>query len=134
MSEVCQDCGTAISTRARANVWNGERVVCSPCLRRRKERIELEARLPAIRAAMVGWPDRLWLVHDRQHQSGPYTTEQLIELLRTRRVDWGWHIWREGMTAWKAPAQLFTMPELAKDGQIRLREFCRLNDKESDVS
>ena len=75
---------------------------------------------------MVGWPDKPWLVNDGKQQWGPYTTDQLIELLRTHRVDWLWHVWREGMTSWKVPAQLFTMPELEPDGQIRLRDFVHL--------
>ena len=102
-------------------------VLCSSCYRERNDRAEFEASVPELLAAIVGWPDKPWLVHDGTKEWGPYTTEQLIELLRQRRVEWLWNVWREGMKAWKPAGQLFTMPELTGDGQIRLREFIKLN-------
>jgi GYF domain 2 len=53
---------------------------------------------------------------------GPYPTAQMIELLNSRRIDWAWNIWREGMTRWTPVARLFTIPELS-NGKIELRDF-----------
>ena len=127
MDEICQDCGKTISRRARANVWNGDRIVCSRCYKVRKQRADFESRVPALRVAMVGWPDKPWIVHDGRQQSGPFTTDQLIALLRAGQVDWLWSVWREGMKEWKKPASLFTMPELTAGGEIRLRDFIQFN-------
>ncbi len=77
---------------------------------------------------MVGWPDKLWLVNDGNRQLGPYTTERLVELLRAGQVDWLWRIWRDGMKTWTPAAQLFTIPELSPDHDIRLRDFIHLNE------
>lgn len=128
VDKFCDGCGKVISGRARANVWHGEQLLCSSCFRKRKQQADLEARIHGLRGAMVGWPDKLWLVHDGAKQWGPYTTEQLIELLRQRRVDWLWNVWREGMREWRPVGRLFTIPEFADDGQIRLREFVKLNE------
>lgn len=70
-----------------------------------------------------GNDDALWLVHDGRQQWGPYTTEQLVQMLYAKQVDWLWNVWREGMNKWRPFANLFTIPELASDGQIRLRNF-----------
>jgi hypothetical protein len=127
VDEVCEDCGNPISRRARANIWNSERVLCTSCYNDRKNRAEFEARVPEIRAKMVGWPDKLWLVNDGSRQLGPFSTDQVIELLRAGRIDWLWEVWREGMAAWKPAASLFTNPQLSDDGKLRLREFIHLN-------
>lgn len=66
--------------------------------------------------------DALWLVHDGRQQWGPYSTEQMIQMLYAKQVDWLWSIWRQGMEKWLAVGQLFTNHEI--DGQpIRLRDF-----------
>lgn len=70
-----------------------------------------------------GNDDALWLVHDGRQQWGPYSTEQVIQMLREKRIDWMWNVWREGMDKWRKIANLFTDPQLANDGQIRLRNF-----------
>jgi hypothetical protein len=118
MDEVCEQCGATISRRARANVWNDEKVVCTSCL---KELQGAERRTEAAHA-LAGKPGAPWLVRHGQNQQGPYPTEQLIELLRRGRVDWLWEIKRDGMTAWKKAANLFTIPELS-NGKIELRDF-----------
>jgi hypothetical protein len=127
-NEVCRDCGNDIGPRARANIWHGERILCSDCYRQRKQREAFEARVPELRAAMVGWPDKPWFVKVGEKQLGPYTTECLVGHLRAGRIDWLWKVWRDGMKSWKPAAQLFTNPELADDGQVRLREFIHLNE------
>jgi len=118
MDTTCEKCGKTISRRARANVWEGQCIVCTPCLGELKT-AELRA---ANLAAMVGYSGRGWLIHDGRGQRGPYTTAQLIELLRAGRVKWEWQIWRDGMTKWVPIARLFTVPELSK-GRIELRDF-----------
>jgi hypothetical protein len=72
---------------------------------------------------LSGNHDADWLVYDGNRQWGPYSTVQLIDLLRSGRVDWLWLLWREGMAKWMPAARLFTHPKLAADGQIRLRRF-----------
>lgn len=74
---------------------------------------------------LTGKDDADWLVHDGNQQWGPYPTDRLIELLKQGQVDWLWNIWREGMANWTPAARLFTIPELSKDGQIRLRAFAK---------
>ena len=69
-----------------------------------------------------GMPDAPWLVYDGRQQHGPYTTQQMVDMLVRGQVDWLWHVWREGMAKWVPAAQLFTIPELSLDGKCRLRE------------
>src|SRR5438552_2546512 len=108
MEETCQECGTTISRRARANVWNGERIVCTPCLKKLQAAVQRQ-QVACQMAGKCGFP---WLVYDGRGQHGPYSTEQLIQLLRGGRVEWEWTVWRDGMKAWKSAANLFTIPEL----------------------
>lgn len=70
-------------------------------------------------AGVAGSP---WHVHDGRQQLGPFTTAQLIELLRAKRVDWMWNVRREGMLNGVPAARLFTTPELSR-GRIELRDF-----------
>jgi hypothetical protein len=49
--EICQECQKSISRKAVANVWNGERIVCTACYRKLdRERHQCEA-LEAARSA-----------------------------------------------------------------------------------
>lgn len=118
MEESCQQCGKTISRRAKANVWGGERIVCTPCLK------ELEGAERRQQAAysLAGKPGTPWTVSGGGKRHGPFPTNELIELLRQGRVDWMWDVWRDGMTAWRKAANLFTIPELS-DGRIELRDF-----------
>lgn len=118
MDVACDECGATISSRAKANVWNGEKVVCTPCLK------ELQGAERRAQAAfyLAGKPGTSWTVRGGGKQYGPYPTSQLIELLRQGRVDWMWDIRRDGMKAWKKAANLFTIPELS-NGRIELRDF-----------
>jgi hypothetical protein len=34
VEETCEECGNVITRRAKANVWKGEKVVCTPCLKK----------------------------------------------------------------------------------------------------
>jgi hypothetical protein len=117
VDHVCQKCGKAISRRAKANVWNGAHIVCTSCL----HELEGEIRRGQAAIGIAGRSGAAWLVHDGAKQWGPYPTEQLIELLRTGRVDWPWNVWRDGMWKWTPAGQLFTMPELS-NGRIELRD------------
>ena len=116
--EICQQCGATISRRAKANIWNGELVVCTRCL---KELEQNERRAVAV-IGIAGKPHTPWFVHDGHKQYGPYPTAQLIQLLDGGQVDWLWKIWREGMNAWVAAGQLFVMGELG-NGRTELRDF-----------
>jgi hypothetical protein len=49
----------------------------------------------------------------------------LIDLLRTKQVDWMWNVWREGMGKWVPAA--FTIPELS-NGKIELRDHGQGDD------
>lgn len=118
MDQHCQKCGKIISRRAKANIWNGQQVVCTDCL----HTLEGEARRHQAAIRLAGQAGADWFVHDGNKQWGPYPTVQLIELLRTRRVDWMWNIRREGMTNWTPAARMFTIPELS-NGKIELRDF-----------
>ncbi len=122
-AESCRDCGKVITGRARADVWQGELILCSGCYRDRKNHQKFLKRIPELTAALTGWPDKLWLVRNGREELGPFTTSQLTDLLKKRRVDWNWNIWREGMKAWTPAARLFTMPELDRGREIQLREF-----------
>jgi hypothetical protein len=117
MDEVCQECGKPISRRAKANVWNGERVVCTECL----HKLEDQVRRGQAAIRLAGVARAPWLVHDGRKQWGPYPTAQLMNLLRTKQVDWMWNVWREGMGKWVPAAQLFTMPKLS-NGKVELRD------------
>jgi hypothetical protein len=117
VDEPCQRCGKTIGFDAEANVWNDEYVVCTPCLDELRE--SMRQSTPAI--SFAGMPCAAWLVNDGANQLGPYDTDQLIDLLRAGEVDYGWHVWREGMTSWRKVAQMFTIAELSK-GQIELRD------------
>ena len=68
---------------AEANVWNGEYVVCTPCLDELRE--SMRQSTPAI--SFAGMPCAAWLVNDGANQLGPYDTDQLIDLLRAGEVD-----------------------------------------------
>jgi hypothetical protein len=118
MDEICQRCGVIITRRAKANVWNGDTVVCTKCLRE----LETDARRMDAAYGIAGKPHSAWMVHDGRSQHGPYTTAELIELLEWGRVGWDWQIWRDGMRAWSQPMRLFTLPELS-NGKIELRDF-----------
>lgn len=120
MDVTCQECGKIVTRKAKANVWKGERVVCTGCLKRLE--CQDPERLRAAVAKTIGRAGAPWLVHDGQEQHGPYTTEQMIELLQCGRVDWLWNIWQEGMTRWRAAGNLFTIPQLA-NGRFELRDF-----------
>ena len=116
--EMCHQCGKVISRRAIAHVWNGASVICTPCLKS----LQGEERRGQAAIGMAGRAGASWLVHDGRKQYGPYTTDQLIALLRQARVDWMWKIWREGMWKWLTAANLFTIPVLS-NGRIELRDF-----------
>lgn len=118
MIERCSECKKEISARAKANVWQGNRVVCTPCL---KELKAAESRTN-FAIAMAGNAHTPWLVHDGKHQHGPFTTEELAWRLCQGKVDFGWNIWREGMTKWVPAARLFTIPSLSPNGRCELRE------------
>ncbi|HEY8749351.1 MAG TPA: DUF4339 domain-containing protein [Tepidisphaeraceae bacterium] len=118
MDEVCQRCGKTISRRAKANVWNGSMVVCTPCRRD----LEAETQRGAAAIAMAGTAGAAWLVYDGTRQYGPFPTAQLVELLSSGRVNFLWQIWRDGMSQWRAAGQLFTIAELS-NGRIELRDF-----------
>lgn len=118
MDEVCQNCGKIISRRMKANIWDGERVVCTACLHVLQGAVV--RRQVGVRLAGQSGAD--WLIYDGSRQSGPYPTQRLIEMLRGQQVRWEWHIWREGMEKWKPAMSLFTIPELA-DGRLELRDF-----------
>lgn len=118
MDETCQQCGKTISRRAKANIWQGEKVVCTPCLRQLESDVEWRKNL-LLMVGRVGLP---WMVKDGGKQHGPYTTAQLKELLRHEKIDWMAGIRREGMKEWKPAARLFTMPDLS-DGRLELRDL-----------
>jgi hypothetical protein len=120
MDETCGQCGATINRRAKANVWKGEKVVCTPCLKRLQG---AERRMEAA-FALAGKPGAAWTVRDGRKQYGPYPTDALIEYLRQGRIDWMWEIRRDGMKAWKKAANLFTIPKLS-NGRIELRDFGR---------
>jgi uncharacterized protein DUF4339 len=103
-------------------VWKDKLVLCTACYNMRAGDERFDQRLPALRASFIGWPDKLWLVHDGKRQSGPFSTDELIKLLRNGKVDWLSNLWREPMRAWLPAAQIFSIPELSDDGQIRLIE------------
>lgn len=115
--DICSKCGTTISRRAKANVWRGEKIVCTPCLKK------LEGAEQRLRVAylIAGKPGTAWTVRGGGKQYGPYSTAELIELLRRRRVDWMWEIHREGMKSWTPAARLFVTAELG-NGRIELRD------------
>jgi hypothetical protein len=115
--ETCQDCGKTISRRARANVWHGERVICTLCLKLREG---AEKRLAAA-VRLAGRAGAVWLVDDGGKQRGPFTTHELIRLIDNRQIDIMRRIWRDGMSTWKPAAQLFTLREI--DGKTELRDF-----------
>jgi GYF domain 2 len=119
MDETCEECGKPISKRAKANIWRGEHIVCTICLGLLNSAVTFDGN----KVGYLGKKDALWLVNDGETQHGPYSTEELIELLRSQWVKWDWRIWREGMKKWKRAAGLFTMPEFSKDGQIKLHSF-----------
>lgn len=118
VDETCSKCGKSISRRAKANIWNGEQIVCTPCLRD----LEAEAAWHKNLLLMIGRAGTPWLVHDGRKQHGPYTTAQMIELLRIGKVAWEHRIRRDGMKEWKQAMSLFTIPDLA-DGRLELRDF-----------
>ena len=118
MEEICQQCEATISKRARANVWQGEKVVCTSCLKS----LQAAQRRTEVAIELAGKPGADWIVRNGVDQYGPYPTEQVIEYLRQGRVDWMWDIWRDGMKAWMKAARLFTIPELA-NGKIELRDM-----------
>src|SRR6266568_3735633 len=118
MNEHCQKCGKEIAQRAKANVWQEQWVVCTACLRELKDEVKHQTAIASI-AGMGGAP---WLVHDGRKQWGPYSTDQLIELLTKGQVDRFWNVWREGMRKWMPVGQLFTVPELS-NGKVELRDF-----------
>lgn len=117
--EICQDCGKPISRRAKANVWNGERVICTPCLKKRETAAVLAQNI----AGMIGVAGKLWLVHDGRTEHGPYPTDQLIAMLTKKKISWNWKTWREGMKAWTPIARLFVDPAFSGTGRIELRDF-----------
>ncbi len=117
MDEVCQECGATISPRAKANVWNGEKVVCTACLKK----LQAVVRRQEAAVMFAGKAHTPWLVNDGKRQHGPYTTAELIDLLRSGRVDWAWDIWREGIGKWTTAGLLFTIPHLT-DGRLELRD------------
>jgi hypothetical protein len=116
--EICQDCGRPISRRAKANVWNGERIVCTPCLKKRESAVQRADNI----MGMIGKAGSPWVVHDGRQQAGPYTTAEMIKMLRKNKIDWLSKIFREGMKDWKPAGQLFTNPAF-NDGKIELRDF-----------
>ncbi len=116
--EICQKCGKPIARRARANVWQGDKIVCTTCINLLKG---AERRLAGMQK-IAGKAHTPWLIQDGRKELGPLTTVQLIQLLRHRKVDWSANIWREGMTKWLPVGRLFTIPEL-NDGRLELREF-----------
>lgn len=118
MEETCQKCGKAISRRARANIWNGTQIVCTPCLK------DLQAAQQRADAAirMAGRPGSAWMVHDGHHQRGPFPTPQLIALLGNGKISWESKIWRDGMAGWQPLPTLFVPAELGH-GRIELRDF-----------
>lgn len=118
VEQTCRKCRKIISRRAKANIWNGKQVVCTDCL----HKLQREDRRHEVAIGLAGQAGADWLVHDGSKQWGPYPTAQLIELLRSKRVDWQWNIWRDGMTSWAPAGRLFTIPELS-EGKLELRDF-----------
>jgi ribosomal protein L37AE/L43A len=118
MDVACEQCGATINRRAKANIWQGEKVVCTACM---KDLQGAERRLNAA-YVLAGKPGTAWTVRHRGEQYGPYPTDRLIELLRQGRVDWIAEIRRDGMKAWTPAARLFVTPQLA-NGRIELRDF-----------
>ncbi len=116
MEPICQNCGKTINRRSVAHVWKDQTVVCTQC--RNKLRGEEQRQAAYIR--LRGVPDAPWLVYDGTRQHGPYSTQQLTDMLCRRQVDFLWLIWREGMAKWSPAAQMFTIPELSDDGKCRL--------------
>jgi hypothetical protein len=112
----CEKCGKTITGRMKANVWKGEMAVCTDCLHILKG-AELRK---AAAYRIAGQPFTAWLVHDGQQQLGPFTTEEMIDLLGSNQLDWMWNIWRHGMANWTPAARLFTIPELS-EGRLELR-------------
>jgi len=117
VDELCQRCGSTIGLNAEANIWGGQYIVCTPCL----HDLRHDTRRSATAITFAGRPGAAWFVNDATNEHGPYETVQLIEMLRTGRVDYGWHVWRDGMTTWRKVAQMFTIAELT-NGQIELRD------------
>lgn len=115
--QICQQCSNVIGGRAKAHEWDGQRIVCKKCLHALQE----PAKRMAVAVRFAGMAHMPWLVHDGQKQWGPYPTEQLIELLKSGRVDWMWKCWREGMASWKNMASIFRMALVAGE-KIELRE------------
>src|SRR4051794_11180919 len=115
---VCDNCGKPISRRAKANVWNGDKVVCTPCLRELENAVLRAQNL----LGMIGKVFTPWLVHDGKRELGPFTTDQLIDQLKRGKVDWMWNTWREGMKSWTPVARLFVAAALGR-GRIELRDF-----------
>jgi ribosomal protein L37AE/L43A len=116
--ETCQECGTKISRRAKVNIWQDEKVVCTSCL----HELESAVRRHEFSIQMGGKPHTPWLVDDGKKQHGPYSTAQVIQLLDQDRVDWLWKVWREGMSGWKVAAMVFNNGRLS-NGQTELRYF-----------
>ena len=118
MDTACEKCGKPISKRAAAHVWNGQTVVCTKC----RNELQAEAGRHAAAIGFAGQPHTPWMVFDGKTQYGPYTTEQVIEMLRRGQVDWLWQIWREGMKKWMKIGSLFSMAEMSNSGRIELRD------------
>jgi hypothetical protein len=125
MNEACEECGKSISKRAKANVWRGQHIVCTPCLNQLRSWELLDQN----RIKYMGRSVSLWLVDDGWKKLGPYTSEDLIELLQQNQIDWLWKIWRDGMDEWKSISLLFTDPRMSDDGVIRLREIFERRDR-----
>jgi hypothetical protein len=117
MVEFCQRCGEVIASDAEANVWEGQYVVCTPCVHELK--IAARQSTPAI--SFAGSPGAAWYVNAEGTQIGPYETDELINLLSAGDVDYNWLVWRDGMTNWRKVSQMFTIGQFTR-GLIALRE------------
>jgi uncharacterized protein DUF4339 len=117
MDELCQRCGVVLSANAEAHVWNGQYIVCASCV----QELQHDANRSATAYTFAGRPGAAWFVKDDKREHGPFETAVLIEMLHEGRVDYGWLLWRDGMTSWRKVAQLFTIADLS-NGQIELRD------------
>src|SRR6185437_3493345 len=115
---LCQDCGKQINRRMKANVWQEETVLCTPCFHAREAAV-LRAKTIA---KIIGIADSPWLIHDGRRQSGPFTTREVIEHLRDGRFKWDWKSWRQGLETWKPLYSFFTDASL-HDGRLELRDL-----------
>lgn len=118
---ICQRCGKIITRRMKANVWAGREVVCTGW----RDVLQGVVVRRQVAYDLAGKPDAGWIAYDGQQQYGPFTAEQMIEMLGAGQVDWLWQFWRDGMNAWTPAARLFVTAQLG-GGRIELRDSAKV--------